>query len=165
MQRPGGSDGNESACSAVDPSLIPPLGRSLEKGMATLSNIFAWRIPWTEEPSGLPSTGLQRIGHNWVTNTFTFHNTKELQVKQTNKQTNKKTPHHLLTLRHTKWNFPGGPVVKNLPASAESMGSIPDLGRCHMLWSNQAHVSQLLKLLHPTVCLCNKRSPCTATRE
>ena len=64
MQRPGGSDGNESACSAVDPSLIPPLGRSLEKGMATLSNIFAWRIPWTEEPSGLPSTGLQRIGHN-----------------------------------------------------------------------------------------------------
>ena len=29
----------------------------LEKGMATHSNIFAWRIPWTEEPGGLQSMG------------------------------------------------------------------------------------------------------------
>ena len=87
------------------------------------------------------------------------------QTKKNNKKQQQKPPHHLLTLRHTKWDFPGGPVVKSLPASAESMGSIPDLGRFHMLWSNQAHVSQLLKLLHPTVCLCSKRSPCTATRE
>ena len=28
--------------------------------------------------------------------------------------------------------FPGGPVVKNLPASAKEMGSIPGLGRSHM---------------------------------
>ena len=42
------------------------LGRedSLEKGMATHSNILAWRIPWTEEPDGLQSMGLQRVGHN-----------------------------------------------------------------------------------------------------
>ena len=31
----------------------------LEKGMATHSSILAWRIPWTEEPGGLESTGLQ----------------------------------------------------------------------------------------------------------
>jgi len=31
----------------------------LEKGMATHSNILAWRIPWTEEPGGLQSIGLQ----------------------------------------------------------------------------------------------------------
>ena len=31
----------------------------LEKGMATLSGILAWRIPWTEEPGGLQSTGSQ----------------------------------------------------------------------------------------------------------
>ena len=37
---------------------------SLEKGMATHSNILAWRIPWTEEPDGLQSMGLQRVGHN-----------------------------------------------------------------------------------------------------
>ena len=42
------------------------LGREdpLEKGMATHSSILAWRIPWTEEPDGLQSTGLQRVGHN-----------------------------------------------------------------------------------------------------
>ena len=34
---------------------------SLEKGMATYSSILAWRILWTEEPSGLQSMGLQRI--------------------------------------------------------------------------------------------------------
>ena len=39
----------------------------LEKEMATHSSILAWRIPWTEEPGGLPSTGLQRVGHDWAT--------------------------------------------------------------------------------------------------
>ena len=36
----------------------------LEKGMATHSSSFAWEIPWTEEPGGLQSTGLQRVGHD-----------------------------------------------------------------------------------------------------
>ena len=36
----------------------------LEKGLTTHSSILAWRIPWTEEPSGLQSMGLQRVGHN-----------------------------------------------------------------------------------------------------
>ena len=36
----------------------------LEKGMATHSNILAWRIPWTEEPGGVQSMELQRVGHN-----------------------------------------------------------------------------------------------------
>ena len=39
----------------------------LEKGMATHSNILAWRIPWTEEPGGLQSMGSQRIGHGLAT--------------------------------------------------------------------------------------------------
>ena len=39
----------------------------LEKIIATHSNILAWRIPWTEEPGGLQSIGLQRVGHDWVT--------------------------------------------------------------------------------------------------
>ena len=37
---------------------------SLEKGMATLSSILAWRIPWTEKSGGLQSTGSQRVRHN-----------------------------------------------------------------------------------------------------
>ena len=36
----------------------------LEKGMATHSGILAWRIPWTEEPGGLWSTGSQRVRHD-----------------------------------------------------------------------------------------------------
>ena len=36
-----------------DASSIPGSERSLEKGMATHSNILAWKIPWTEEPGGL----------------------------------------------------------------------------------------------------------------
>ena len=40
--------------------------------MATHSSIFAWEIPWTEDPGGLPSMGSQRVGHDWATNTFSF---------------------------------------------------------------------------------------------
>ena len=36
----------------------------VEKEMATHSSIYAWKIPWTEEPGGLRSMGLQRVGHN-----------------------------------------------------------------------------------------------------
>ena len=36
----------------------------LEEGMATHSSLLAWRIPWTEEPGGLQSTGLQRVRHD-----------------------------------------------------------------------------------------------------
>ena len=36
----------------------------LEKEKATHSSILAWRIPWTEEPGGLQSMRLQRVGHN-----------------------------------------------------------------------------------------------------
>ena len=40
----------------------------LEKGMATYSSILTWRIPWTEEPSGLLSIGLQRVKDDPATN-------------------------------------------------------------------------------------------------
>ena len=38
----------------------------LEKGMATYISILAWKIPGTEEPGGLWSMGLQRVGHDSV---------------------------------------------------------------------------------------------------
>ena len=40
--------------------------------MATHSSIHAWRIPWTEEPGMLQSTGLQRVGHNWSNMAHTY---------------------------------------------------------------------------------------------
>ena len=36
----------------------------LEEEMSTHSSILAWKIPWTEQPSGLQSMGSQRVGHN-----------------------------------------------------------------------------------------------------
>ena len=48
---------------AVQESWVRSLGQEdpLEKSMATLSSIPAWKIPWIEEPSGLQSTGSKRV--------------------------------------------------------------------------------------------------------
>ena len=64
MGFPRGSDGEESACNAGDPGLIPGSGRSSGGGQATHSSILAWGIPRTEEPGGLQSMGSQRVGHD-----------------------------------------------------------------------------------------------------
>ena len=44
----------------------------LEKEMATHSSILAWKIPWTEEPGRLQSTGSQKVGHDWATFFLSF---------------------------------------------------------------------------------------------
>ena len=51
----------------VQETRVWSLGREdpLEEGMATHSSVLAWRIPWTEEPGRLQSTGSQRVGHDW----------------------------------------------------------------------------------------------------
>ena len=46
------------------PALALPAIFSLEEEMATHSSILAWRLPWTGEPGGLQSVGLQRVGHD-----------------------------------------------------------------------------------------------------
>ena len=50
---PGGSDGQDYL-PAVQETWVQSLGQEdpLEKKMATYSSMFAWRIPWTEEPGG-----------------------------------------------------------------------------------------------------------------
>ena len=45
----------ESTCNAGEAGLIPGQEDLLEEEMTTHSSILAWRIPWTEEPGGLPS--------------------------------------------------------------------------------------------------------------
>ena len=54
---------------AMQETWIQSLGKeqTVEKGMATHSNILAWRISWTEEPDGFQSMGSQRVVHNLVT--------------------------------------------------------------------------------------------------
>ena len=51
---------------AMQEMWVQSLGQEdpLEAYMATHSSILAWRIPWTEEPGGLHSMGLQRVGHD-----------------------------------------------------------------------------------------------------
>ena len=78
-----GSDGKEAA---VQETWVQSLGREgpLEEDMATHSSVLAWRMPWTEEPGGLQSMGLQRVGHVWVINTlieFTFGRRIEWEAK------------------------------------------------------------------------------------
>ena len=60
----GGSYGKESACNAGDPGSIPGSGRSPGEGNGNPLQCSCWEIPWTEEPGGLQSTGLQRVGHD-----------------------------------------------------------------------------------------------------
>ena len=61
--------------SAMQETQVQSLGQEdpLEKGMVTHSSILARRTPWTEEPDGLQSMGLQRVGHNCMTNTVTVN--------------------------------------------------------------------------------------------
>ena len=66
----GFSDGswvkNPAAIQETEETQVQSLGweDSLEKEMKIHSNTLVWETPWTEEPGGLPSTGLQRVGHD-----------------------------------------------------------------------------------------------------
>ena len=67
---PGGSVGKDSTCKAEDAGAvgsIPGPRRSPKGGYATHSSILTWRIPWTEGPDGLQSTGSQRVDMPVVT--------------------------------------------------------------------------------------------------
>ena len=59
--------GKESAFQAGDTGSIPGLGRSFGEGNGTHSSILGWEIPWTEEPDGLQSMGLQKVRHDLAT--------------------------------------------------------------------------------------------------
>ena len=71
---PGGSDSKDFL--VMRETWVRSLGHEdLEKGMAMHSSILAWKMPWTEEPGGLQSMGLQSVRHNGVNNTFTLNST------------------------------------------------------------------------------------------
>ena len=57
---------------ACPTSYLWPPQLSLEEGMATHSSSLVWRIPRMEEPAGLQSLRLQRVRHDWATNTYSF---------------------------------------------------------------------------------------------
>ena len=83
---------------------IQSLGREgpVEEEMATHSSISAWKSPWTEEPDGLQSMRSQRVEHDWART----HGTGYTLCR----------------------DFPGGPVVKNLPSRTGEVGLSPGWG-------------------------------------
>ena len=64
MGFPGGSAVKNPP--AMQETWVQSLGQEdpLEEEMAPYSSILAWRIPWTEEPGGLQSMGLQKVEHD-----------------------------------------------------------------------------------------------------
>ena len=65
---PGGTSGKEPPCQCKrHETWVRSLGQEdpLKERMVTHSSVLPWRIPWTEEPGRLQSTGLQTVGHNW----------------------------------------------------------------------------------------------------
>ena len=87
---------------AMQETWVRSLGREdpLEEGMASHSNILAWRIPWTEEAGGLHSVGTKRAGHNWTTNTFT-------STVLSDGYSSLLTPLHILFVAQELNSFPG----------------------------------------------------------
>ena len=61
---PGGSDGKESACSAGELGSIPGQEDPLRRAWQPTPVFLAGESLWTEEPGGLQSMGLQRVGHD-----------------------------------------------------------------------------------------------------
>ena len=84
--------------------------------MTTHSNTLAWKIPWTEEPGGLQSMGLLRVGHSWATSLSLFTHALEEEMAT-----------HSSVLA---WRIPGTGEPGGLP----SMGS----HRVEHDWSNLA---------------------------
>ena len=58
---------------AGDVGSIPVLERSPEEGNGNPLQYPSWKIPWTEEPGGLQSMGLQRVGHDRATKHTHLH--------------------------------------------------------------------------------------------
>ena len=67
-----GWDGKESACSAVDLTMVLGSGRSPGKGNGYPLQYSRLENPWTEEPGRLQSMRSQRVNRNWATNTLTI---------------------------------------------------------------------------------------------
>ena len=70
----GGWDGKEPSSAGNTGDIGSILGQEdpLEEDMATYSSILAWKIKRIEERGGLQSMGMQRVGYDWVTFTFSF---------------------------------------------------------------------------------------------
>ena len=108
--------------------IIKYLSKGLaEKAMATHSSTFAWKIPWAEEPGGLQSKGLQRVGHDWATSLSLF------------------------TFKHWRRKWQPTPVFEawRIPGTGEP-GGLPTMGS-HRVWHDWSDLEAAAKGLEMTV--------------
>ena len=100
---PTPADGKDYACNAENPDSNPRLGRSPGEVNGTNSNILAWRIPRTKEPSGLQPMDSKRVRHDkWLPLQFSFILSGECVIssglsrhnKNLKQQTSKPSVHH-----------------------------------------------------------------------
>ena len=71
--------------------------------MPTHSSILAWRIPWTEEPSGLQAIGLQRVRYDWSNLAHTRSLFSAAKSESHSVVSDALQPHEL----YSPWNSPG----------------------------------------------------------
>ena len=105
----------------------------LEEGMATYSSIHAWRIPWTEEPGGLPSTGSQRVRHDWSNLACTYTLEVEgLPWWLSGKEPNCQRWRHRFSLwiRRIPWSKKWQPTPGFLPGKSHGQRSLEDYSPC-----------------------------------
>ena len=121
----------------------------LHEAVPTHSSVLAWRISWTEEPGGLQSKGLQRVGHDWVWAQTILIKRRNLDTETQTSRTPRKDEGKDLgdaftTLGHRRWptvcpklgerhgtDFPSEPLEEVNPANICS--DFQPLG----LWSNK----------------------------
>ena len=111
-EKPGDSDGKESACNARYLGLIPGLGRSPREGNGNLLQYSWLENLWTEEPGGLQFMGSQRVGHNQATNTFTFRKASPFLIPLDCSSIGN-IYHIKYPLKLCVAGFPGSSIVKN----------------------------------------------------
>ena len=107
--------------------------------MAPHSSTLAWKIPWTEEPGGLQSMGLLRVGHYWATSLFHFHALEKEMATHSSilawRIPGTGEPDGLLSMGTHRvghdWSdlAAGSSVGKESACSAGDPGSIPGSGR------------------------------------
>ena len=111
---PDGSDSKESACNAGDLGSMPGSGRSPEEGNGSPLQYSCLENSRDRGNWQVIVHGVAKRQHNRMTNTFTGM-----------------LYHEILSLNISYLWLLCGSVVKNLPANAGDMGSIPDPGRSH----------------------------------
>ena len=120
-----------------------PLGSLKEKATATDSSTLAWKIPWTEEPGGLQSTGSHRVGHNW-SDLATATAAAAAVVAQTQLHEIKLKPFESLTIiREDIVPYSSSSCVPVSYTLSSFLNSLKYLG-LWQIWSGLSNIHQLL---------------------